>query len=106
MVHKFDATGIEIMQFASALAVIPYNEGCTGVERLLNKLDIEIVQRLKNTYLQKFLNWIKIFRYCFISVARVLRTSSQQNRSGFICMLHVVKQPCKRTAIFNNNIPI
>ena len=50
MVHKTDAVGMDVMELSSALAVIRYNEGFAGIERLCEKLCIEVSPRLENAF--------------------------------------------------------
>ena len=50
MVHKTDAIGMDVMELGSALAVIRYNEGFAGIERLCHALHIEVTSRLKNAF--------------------------------------------------------
>ena len=50
MAPKTDAIGMEVMRLASALAVIRYNEGFAGIERLFGKLDIEITDRMRHNF--------------------------------------------------------
>ena len=44
IVHKTDAVGMAVMELSSALAVIRYTEGFAGIERLFQKLGIEVNQ--------------------------------------------------------------
>ena len=50
MVHKTDAVGMDVMELSSALAVIRYNEGFAGVEKLCATLCIEVSPRLRNAF--------------------------------------------------------
>ena len=50
MVHKTDAVGMDVMELSSALAVIRYNEGFSGIERLCHTLCIDVTPRLKNAF--------------------------------------------------------
>ena len=51
MAPKTDAIGLDVMMLASALAVIRYNEGFNGIQRLFQKLDIEITDRMRHCFL-------------------------------------------------------
>ena len=46
MVHKTDAVRKDVVDFGSAVAVIRYNEGFGGIERLCQKLSIDVNPRL------------------------------------------------------------
>ena len=50
MAPKTDAIGIDVMKLASSLAVIRYNEGFEGIERLFLKLDFEITDRMRHSF--------------------------------------------------------
>ena len=50
MVHKTDAIEKDVMDLGSPLAVIRYNEGFSGIERLCHTLGIEVNPRLQNAF--------------------------------------------------------
>ena len=50
IVDKTDAIGKDVMDLGSALAVIRYNEGFSGIERLCHTLGIEVNPRLQNAF--------------------------------------------------------
>ena len=50
MVHKTDAIGKDVMDLGSALAVIRYNDGFSGIKRLCQTLGIDVNRRLLNAF--------------------------------------------------------
>ena len=50
MVHKTDAVWRDVMVLGSSLAVIRYNDGFAGIEKLCNKLYIDVNPRLVNAF--------------------------------------------------------
>lgn len=50
MVRKSEAVGIDIMRLGSALAVIRYNDGFSGISRLYNIIGIELSQNMIDNF--------------------------------------------------------
>ena len=89
MVSKTDAVGMDVMKLGSALAVIRYNDGFSGIEKLCNKVGIDVTPRLGNAFesldserARQKLNIIKEKRKRYQKKQRRGRKTSKQLAKG------------------------
>ena len=78
MVPKTQAVGIDVMKLGSALSIIRYNDGFTGIERLCNKLDIETTDRMRHAF--TFLDASRARQFLKIVPAQRMRYRKKQTR--------------------------
>ena len=83
MVRKTEAISLDMMELGGALAVIIFNEGCTGIQKIFSSLGLEISTNLKNAIY--FLDKRRI-RESFFPV-RVSESIPHKNKRG-LYILH------------------
>lgn len=90
MIKKTEACGIDAMRFASALAVIRYNDGFAGIKRLYEALGLELTDTMKNFFtrldkdrVENSFNIIPLQRMRFIKKQRSgLKVTRQVKKYG------------------------